>query len=94
LQDHDTERLYKIITILKKMPLELYGDLAFLINQQEGIRAKEKNQLFTLLQYLPDHIDNIRIRTIEFFRDHEHCLKHMMRDATAPSIPHRLCISF
>lgn len=66
LPSQDKERFKKIVTILKKMPLEYYGDFAFLINQYEGIshsrndnnrNNEERNTLYGLLQYLPEPIE-------------------------------------
>lgn len=78
LPSEDRERFKKIVTILKKMPVELYGDLAFLINQYEETSSRrydiehdneERSTLYRLLQYLPNPIENTHVETIEFFKE-------------------------
>jgi hypothetical protein len=103
LPSEDSKRLYKIITILKKMPLELYGDLAFLINQYPRIshnptderrNNEERNILYGLLQYLPNPIEDARVKTIEFFKaDYRHCtpaLSFMIHNAVRVEVPYQV----
>lgn len=96
----DTKRLYKIVTLLKKLPSELYGDLAFLINQhkeicpQDTLIEKEQEELFLLLKNWPSICDDIRVQTIEFFQKNDHHgilhLPLMMHDASKASVPYQV----
>lgn len=95
LPSQDDERLNKTIEILKKMPLELYGDFAFFISQYSASHWSSSNEkyneaLLASFQCLPTDI--IRIKTIGFFKNHiRTCpLDIMIENAVIDSEPYQI----
>lgn len=87
----DSERLDKIVTLLKRMPYDLYGDFVFRVNRQKGLSDEEKRTLLSILQYMPSSIDPIRVKVVKFFETHKGECSSLFYDAARDhKIPHHV----